>query len=326
MTATEVRGDDGGTLDPQREWDPARGSVDEGGDPGERRDAGGRTAVGLSRHWLQARVLVGVALVSVAVLLIAFFAYIFVFSSLTGARNQQILTASLLGHPLTVSSLVDGHPPSDGRAIAVLDIRSLDLHEVVVQGTSAADLMKGPGLLPGSVLPGTPGNAVIAGRRVTFGAPFGKLDTLQRGGKIKVIDGAGTFTYVVTHVGTVLSGRRDVIGPTAANRLTLITADSGLLTNGRLVVVAQLKGSPAKVDVVRGRIPSDADRALNGDSAAGWLTLLWMLITLAVIVAAAAAVMRWGEPWLVYLFTLPVVLMCGLFACQALSRALPATF
>jgi sortase A len=259
-------------------------------------------------------------------MLIAFFAYIFVFSSLTGARNQQILTASLLGHPLTVSSLVDGHPPSDGRAIAVLDIRSLDLHEVVVQGTSAADLMKGPGLLPGSVLPGTPGNAVIAGRRVTFGAPFGKLSTLQRGGKIKVIDGAGTFTYVVTHVGTVLSGRRDVIGPTAANQLTLITANSGLLTSGRLVVVAQLKGSPAKVDVVRGRIPSNADRALNGDPAAGWLTVLWLLITVGVIVAAAAAAMRWGEPWLVYLFAVPIVLMCGLFACQALSRALPATF
>ena len=167
------------------------------------------------------------------------------------------MTASLLGHPLTVSSLVDGHPPADGRAIAVLDIRSLGLHEVVVQGTSAVDLMKGPGLLQGSVLPGTPGNSVIAGRRVTFGAPFGKVSTLKRGRTIKVIDGAGTFTYVVTHVGTVLSGRRDVIGPSATNRLTLITADSGLLTSGRLVVVAQLKGSPAKVDVVRGADPHE---------------------------------------------------------------------
>jgi sortase A len=326
VTATDVRGEGGGNVDAHHEWDLARGSVGEGGHPGEGRDEGVREDVGLSRHWLRARILVGVALVGVAALLIAFFAYIFVFSSLTAARNQQILTASLLGHPLTVSSLVDGHPPSDGRAIAVLDIRSLGLHEVVVQGTSAADLMKGPGLLPGSVLPGTPGNAVIAGRRVTFGAPFGKVGTLQRGRTIKVIDGAGTFTYVVTHVGTVLSGRRDVIGPTAANQLTLITADSGLLTSGRLVVVAQLKGSPAKVDVVRGRIPTNADRALNGDSAAGWLTILWTLITVGVIVAAAAAAMRWGQLWLVYLFALPIVLMCGLFACEALSRALPATF
>ena len=272
-------------------------------------------------------ILVGVALVSVGALLVAFFAYIFVFSSITAGRNQQRLTASLLGHPLTVTHLVvHGRPPTEGSAVAVLEIRALALHQVVVEGTSAADLMKGPGLMSGTVLPGTPGHAVIAGRRVTFGAPFGKLGTLRRGQKIKVIDGAGTFTYVVTHVGTVTSGHRDVVGPTAANRLTLITADSGLLTTGRLVVVAQLKGSAATVDAVKGRIPSKTNRALNGDSAAGWLTALWSLITVGVVVAAAAAAMRWGRPWLIYLFVAPIVLMCGLFACEAMARALPATF
>lgn len=271
-------------------------------------------------------VLVGVALVTVAALLAAFFAYVFVFSSVTAGRNQQRLTASLIGHPLTVTSLVEGHPPSEGSAIAVLDIPALKLHQVVVEGTSAADLMKGPGLMPGTVLPGTPGNAVIVGRRVTFGAPFGSLDTLRHGQKIKVVDGAGTFTYVVSHVETVPSGHRDVVGPTATNRLTLITADAGFLTSGRLVVVAQLKGAAATVDVVRGRIPPNTALALNGDPAAGWLTPLWMLITVGVVVAAVAAAVRWRQPWLVYLFTAPIVLMCGLFACQALARALPATF
>jgi sortase A len=269
---------------------------------------------------------VGVALVTVAALLAAFFAYVFVFSTVTAGRNQQRLTASLIGHPLTVTSLVDGHPPSDGSAIAVLDIPALKLHQVVVEGTSAADLMKGPGLMPGTVLPGTSGNAVIAGRRVTFGAPFRSLDTLKSGQSIKVVDGAGTFTYVVSHVRTVPAGHRDVVGPTATNRLTLITADAGLLTSGRLVVVAKLKGAPARVDVVTGRIPPKTALALNGDPAAGWLTPLWMLITVGVVVAAAAAARRWGQPWLVYLFAAPIVLMCGLFACQALARALPATF
>jgi sortase A len=269
---------------------------------------------------------VGVALITVAALLVAFFAYVFVLSSVTHGRDQQRLTASLIGHPLTVTSLVDGHRPSDGSAIAVLDIPALHLHQVVVEGTSAADLMKGPGLMPGTVLPGTAGNAVIAGRRVTFGAPFRSLDTLKNGEKIKVVDGAGTFTYVVSQVKTVPAGHRDVVGPTATNRMTLITADAGLLTSGRLVVVAHLKGAAASVDAVRGRIPAKADLALNGDPAAGWLTPIWMLITVGVVVAAAAAARRWRQPWLVYLFAAPIVLMCGLFACQALARALPATF
>jgi sortase A len=271
-------------------------------------------------------VLVGIALISVAALLTAFFSYVFLFSSVTASRNQQRLTASLTGHPLTVSSLVAGRRPSDGSAIAVLQIPAIKLHKVVVEGTSAADLMKGPGLMVGTVLPGTPGNAVIAGRRVTFGAPFASLTALKHGQKIKVVDGAGTFTYVVSHVETVRSGHRDVVGPTAANRLTLITADSGLLTSGRTVVVAQLKGAAAKVDAVKGRAPLNSDRALNGDSAAGWLTALWFLVTVGIIVAAGAIAMRWGRPWLVYLFGAPIVLMCGLFACQALARALPATF
>jgi sortase A len=270
-------------------------------------------------------VVAGVALLTVAALLLGFLAYVFVFSSLTGARNQQRLSASLLGHPLTVSGLVAGHYPVEGGAIASLDIKALDLHQIVVYGTSPTDLMKGPGLMQGTVLPGTPGHAVIAGRRDTFSAPFGKLSTVKRGDKIKVIDGAGTFTYVVTHVGSVPSGHRDVVGPTAANLLTLVTSNPGLLASGRFEVVAQLKGSAATVDAVRGRIPL-TNLALNGDSFAGWLTILWMLLTVSVVVAAAAAVMRWGQLWLIYLFAAPIVLMCGLFACEALARALPATF
>lgn len=326
MTSTVFRDERGLAVPPlgQERVQPTYPAVD-GAESEPQGGVGDRNSFGLTEGSISTPVLAGVALVSVAALLLAFLAYVFVFSGLTGSRNQQRLTASLLGHPLTVSALVAGHHPAEGAAVAVLDIKVLGLRQVVVQGTSAADLMEGPGLMQGTVLPGTPGHAVIAGRRVTFGAPFGKLSTMKRGETIKVVDGAGTFTYVVTHTGTVLSGHRDVVGPTAANLLTLITSDSGVLTNGRFEVVAKLKGSPAKVDVVRGTIPRTG-LALSGDSAAGWLTILWMLVTVSVVVAAAAAVMRWGQPWLIYLFAAPVVLMCGLFACEAMARALPATF
>jgi len=45
-----------------------------------------------------------------------------------------------------------------------------------------------------------------------------------------------------------------------------------------------------------------------------------------VLVGAAYAAWRLRRPWLVYLFAAPVVLMCGLFACESVARALPATF
>jgi sortase A len=326
MTTTDVT-DEREQFPRSEVWPELRAVTGDGGARSEEaEDVVDREGDQEGRGSASAIIHVGVALVTVAALLVAFFAYVFVFSSITAARNQQRLTASLIGHPLTVTSLVDGRRPSEGSAIAVLDIPTLHLHQVVVEGTSAADLLKGPGLMPGTVLPGTAGNAVIAGRRVTFGSPFRSIDTLKRGQTIKVVDGAGTFTYRVDHVTTVPSGHRDVVGPTASNRLTLITADAGLLTSGRLVVVAKLKGAAASVDAVTGRIPPRADLALNGDPASGWLTPLWMLITVGVVVAAAAAARRWRQPWLVYLLAAPIVLMCGLFACQALARALPATF
>ena len=68
------------------------------------------------------------------------------------------------------------------------------------------------------------------------------------------------------------------------------------------------------------------DLGLSGDPVAGGLAVLWSIITLLVLLTAAFAVWRWRRPWLVYLFAAPVLLLCGLFACESVARALPATF
>ena len=146
------------------------------------------------------RRLTGFALVGIAGLLALFLIYLAAFTPLTASRNQQRLANTLKGAPLTVYKLVNGHLPPEGSAVAVIQIPSIGLDKVVVSGTSAADLMNGPGLMQGSSLPGTPGNAVLAGRRVTFGAPFGDIGSLRPGAKIHVVDGAGSFTYKVTKV------------------------------------------------------------------------------------------------------------------------------
>ena len=195
----------------------------------------------------------------------------------------------------------------------------------MVAGTSAADLMNGPGLMPGSSLPGSPGNAVIAGRRVTFGGPFGSIGSLPTGAKIQVVDGAGAFTYKVTKVHEVTIGQKDVVLPTVDNRITLVTSNSNLVTSGRLVVTGKLVGHAVAVPDETVAVPS-YDLGLSGDPAAGGLAFLWSFLTIAVLVGAAFAVWRLRRPWLIYLFAAPVVMMCGLFACESVARALPATF
>jgi sortase A len=269
--------------------------------------------------------LLGIALVGVGLLIVGFLIYLFAFTPLTAGRNQQQLAQSVTGQPLYRYSLVAGHTPPEGSAIGVIEIPAIGVHQVIVQGTSAADLMKGPGLMPGTALPGTPGNAVVAGRRVTFGAPFGDLGKLKRGDAIRVVDGAGTFTYKVTKTDVVSAGKRDVVTPTSDNRLTLVTSNSSYIPSGRLVVVAMLHGHAVAVPGDTVAVPQ-YELGLSGDPVAGGLAVLWSLITIIVLVGAGLAVWRWKRPGLIYLFAAPVVVACGLFACEAVARALPATF
>lgn len=271
------------------------------------------------------RKLLGLALLGVAGLLIAFVVYLFAFTPLTAQRNQTKLVASLKGHPLTVYALVNGHQPPEGSAVGVLKIPELGLTQVVVSGTSAADLMNGPGLMAGTALPGTVGNSVIAARRVTFGGPFGSIGSLPKNTRITVVDGAGTFVYKVDSVSSVGIGQKDVVLPTSDNRLTLITSNSAWVTTGRQVVRAKLVGHAVAIPGVSPQVPG-YNLALGGDAAAGGLVILWSALTILVLVAAGYVAWRSRQIWLVYLMATPVVLLFGLFACASLARALPATY
>jgi sortase A len=244
-------------------------------DPGDT-DAGGRT---IQIPDLPVRRLLGLSLVGVGALIVLFLVYLYAFTPLTAARNQQRLTQSLVGHPLTLYKLVDGASPPEGSAIGVLTIPALHLDQIVVQGTSAADLMNGPGLMPGSALPGSLGNSVIAARRVTFGGPFGAANTLKVGAKIQVVDGAGTFTYKVTRVHTVVAGERDVVLPTTDNRITLVTANSTTVPSGRLVVQGKLVGPAVAASPSSGRsspcsCSSSPRTPPGGGVGRGWSTCL----------------------------------------------------
>ncbi len=271
------------------------------------------------------RKIVAAALFGVGLLIVFFVIYLFAFTPLTASRNQQRLAQTFESQPLKVYSLVGGARPLEGEPVAVITIPAINLSQIVVEGTSAADLMNGPGLLPGTAVPGAPGNSVIAARRVTFGGPFGPLGSLRSGDRIKVVDGAGTFTYLVKSVRVVTAGQHDVVAQTSANLLTLITSNGGLIPNGRLAVQAKLKGPPVSVQT-KVVVAPHSELGLGGDDAAAGLAVLWSLGTVLVLIGAALAVWRWRRPALIYVFAAPVVVACGLMACENLARSLPATF
>ena len=128
-----------------------------------------------------------------------------------------------------------------------------------------------------------------------------------------------TTTRVVT------AGEHDVVAQTPKNVLTLITSSGGVAPNGRLAVQAQLKGQPVAVQAGVVAVPH-GELGLGGDGSAILPAVLWSLATILVLMAAALAVWLWRRAALVYLFAAPVVVACGLLACESVARTLPATF
>jgi sortase A len=86
----------------------------------------------------------------------------------------------------------------DGDAIARLRVPRLDLNLVVVDGTSVADLRRGPGRHEDTFMPGEGELVYVAGHRTTYGAPFSRIDALDPGDTISLELPYGTVEYRVT--------------------------------------------------------------------------------------------------------------------------------
>lgn len=133
--------------------------------------------------------------------------------------------------------------PATGRPVGTIDIPSIDLDQVVVEGVGPAELAMGPGHYPGTALPGQAGNAAIAGHRTTYGHPFYDLDAVPVGGAILVTTPQGVFVYRATGTAVVPPTDVSVLDPTAAPQLTLTTCNPRYSAATRLVLHATLVAS-----------------------------------------------------------------------------------
>jgi LPXTG-site transpeptidase (sortase) family protein len=268
---------------------------------------------------------VGLVLFVVGLLLLGFLAYAFVFTGLQEARTQRHLLEEYTSSPAVREALLTKVQGAEGLPVAILDVPSIGLSQVVVRGTSSTDLMSGPGLMPNTAFPGTKGNSVIAGRRTTAGAPFSNLPALRRGSAIVVTTSLGKFDYKVTHVGVATSGAADPISPTASPRLTLVTANPPLISTGFAYVVAKLVTPPATAPIPK-KPPSQSQTGLSGDPGAIFPSLLWGALLVAGIYATITGYRRWeNQEWVIYIVSTPVILAIALVWFGTIFRLLPAT-
>ena len=148
-------------------------------------------------------------------------------------------------------------PPAAGMPVGTIQIPSIGLDQVVVEGVTPTDLAMGPGHYPGTPLPGEAGNVAIAGHRTTYRHPFYRLTAVRPGQPIVLTTPQGVFTYIAGRASVVAPTDVGIIGPTTTPLLTLTTCNPRYSAATRLVLRAALARSvlftpPAKTTTPRG--------------------------------------------------------------------------
>ena len=111
-------------------------------------------------------------------------------------------------------------PVVTGGIMGRLEIPRLNLSVIVIEGDDQRTLRRAAGHVPGTSLPGQPGNVGITGHRDTF---FRPLRNIQRNDLITLTTLGGEYHYRVVSTSVVSPDNVAVLDPTGGEILTLVT-------------------------------------------------------------------------------------------------------
>ena len=127
----------------------------------------------------------------------------------------------------------------DGQAIGRIVMPHIHASYVMVEGTDAASLRKGPGHYPATPFPGMPGTVGVAGHRTTYLAPFNKLDELRKGDVVRLEMPYAVVTYRVERTRIVLPTALWVTKAVGYNRLVMTACHPKYSAAKRIAVFAR---------------------------------------------------------------------------------------
>jgi sortase A len=162
------------------------------------------------------------ALTGAALLALGYCAFVVLGTEVRYARDDQRL------EDLIFAKAAPAEPPRRrARAelqrsglVGRLEVPRLGLLAIVQEGVDDDVLRFAAGHVPGTALPGEPGNVVIAGHRDTL---FRPLKEVRPGDAVRLTTPAGAFEYAVTQVEVVEPTRLDVLEPRSPREATLVT-------------------------------------------------------------------------------------------------------
>jgi LPXTG-site transpeptidase (sortase) family protein len=269
------------------------------------------------------------ALIIVAALLFAFAANLMVLSHLQHAVSQQQLVdtyrAQLAAGTAPVSEgAFDDTLLADGAPVAIIEIPSIGVREVVVEGSSSADTKSGPGHRRDTVLPGQAGVSVVMGRAASYGGPFSRIQELAPGQAFTVLTGQGLQKFEVIGVRYAGDPAPPALKP-GESRLILETArGAAFIPTGTARVDAQLVSATqpsGQRQSAFGTLPPQ-DLEMATDTSTVWALVFAMQFFVVAELAAVWAYRRIGaqKVWVVFV---PVMFLAGLLVADQVTRLLP---
>jgi sortase A len=224
-------------------------------------------------------------------------------------------------HTTTTLNAASGAPQPEGGVEGIIQIPKINVKWAFVEGVQLTDLAKGPGHYPGTPLPGQIGNAAIAGHRTTHGAPFFRVNELNKGDHIDITTYTGHYVYVVDQAPLVVDPTDfGVVANTPDAELTLTSCNPRYSAATRIVIKAKLLRNvstkplppPKEINGVKVKPPPKAQlvTALEGQSNSVAPSVLWGFIVAVVGGLWWWAFRRYRHPftWLIGLVPFFVVL------------------
>lgn len=210
-----------------------------------------------------------------------------------------------------------------GDAVAVLQIPSIGINTVIGEGETHATMRAGPSHRADSPMPGTVGNAIIAGKSFRYGAPFARLGELAVGGEIYVkLRTADPVLYVIDEVATFNADDETPFEPTNDATLTLVTSTSRF---GGDALVVHATAAPGSVVVPSANVTAAFAGPHDGVSFIDFAVVaIWLAVCAVLAYALMRAPAQLGPTVKVVVFA-PIATLAALQFLLALERFFAAT-
>jgi sortase A len=282
----------------------------------------------LEPRWRRGFDVIGRILLSTGLLLLLFTGYQLWGTGIAEFRSQKALEKTFEARraPTPQYSV-----PKNGEVAGRITIDAIGLSKILVAGVDYRNLERGPGIFPGSPLPGHLGNLAIAGHRTTYGAPFARLNELKTGDPIQIETVEGSFTYVVKSSPRIVAATDVQVAQTFdpnATTLTLITCHPKWTSKKRLIVEATISvEAPSQPTVTYPIAPNPAVQLTRGwfDDSDAWPVVCGLLSALlSIALACRLLIRRFRRKFVVYTASLIVFLPTLFVFYSQVSRLLPS--